>query len=348
MDKKLSAKFNALLDDFAVFAFHKNIPQKYIAIFREFTKSYQQVLQQYNQDPSYYINIYSTFIVLFKEQCQSPYQFELYHHKIRAPFDYYKFSIDFVHPLVDLERSTVKGIEHLDKIEQLLKQKENVIIFANHQSEIDPQAIATLLEHSHSTFNEHLIFIAGTRVTTDPFAIPFSMGCNLLCIHSKKYIHNPPEKQYEKQMHNKRTMQHMVTLLSQGGHAIYVAPSGGRDRANVNGIVEVAPFDPHSIEMLYLMTQKTQTPTHFFPLALFTHHLLPPPPSADIATELGERRITNRGAIHLSFGNLIEMENFPRIKEATDKRKIRKVRANYLWDLVQKLYKEIPKEGQSI
>jgi glycerol-3-phosphate O-acyltransferase len=43
----------------------------------------------------------------------------------------------------------------------------------------------------------------------------------------------------------------------------YVAPSGGRDRPNQEGIVEVAPFDPQSIEMFNLMAKKSTRPTFF-------------------------------------------------------------------------------------
>jgi glycerol-3-phosphate O-acyltransferase len=34
-------------------------------------------------------------------------------------------------------------------------------------------------------------------VITDPLAIPFSMGCDLICIYSKKYIDVIPEKREE-------------------------------------------------------------------------------------------------------------------------------------------------------
>jgi len=346
MEKKSSSNFAFLLNDFSVFAAHKNIPQKYVEIFREFTNNYQKVLLQYKKDPNHYIDFFFTFVALIKEQFQHPYQFQPYHQKIRAPFDYYKFSLDFIRPLIDFAHSTVKGVEYLNKIERLLKQGNNVIIFANHQTELDPQAMILLLEHSHPTFSERLIFVAGTRVTTDPIAIPFSMGCNLLCIYSKKYMHNTPEEKHKKQMHNKRTMTHMVTLLSQGGHAIYVAPSGGRDRANTEGTVEIAPFDSHNLEMFYLMAQKAQSSTYFVPLALSTYHLLPPPLSTD--TEIGERRTTRGGTIHLSFGDFIDMANFPGKERAIDKKEERQIRSEYIWNLIKTRYLEFPKEATTL
>jgi len=283
---------------------------------------------------------FDTFIELVKERFKTPFIFEPYHKKIRHPFDYYKFGIDFLRPLVDLPHSTVSGLIHLDYITTLIKKKENVILFANHQIEADPQAISILLEKMHPKFSEELIFVAGTRVTSDPLAVPFSMGRNLLCIHSKKYIDNPPDKKHEKQMHNKRTMERMVELLAEGGHAIYVAPSGGRDRANQDGIVEVARFDPQSIEMFYLMAQKGKTPTHFFPLALSTYHLLPPPEAIDI--ELGETRITRGGAIHIHFGKEVDMKHFPGAEKTDNKKDRRGARAEYLWNCVKKEYEKFP------
>jgi glycerol-3-phosphate O-acyltransferase len=44
------------------------------------------------------------------------------------------------------------------------------------------------------------------QVTNDPICIPFSMGRNLICIHSKKHIKNPPEKVMEKTAQNMMSM----------------------------------------------------------------------------------------------------------------------------------------------
>ena len=142
-------------------------------------------------------------------------------------------------------------------------------------------------------------------------------------------------------MHNKRSMEHMVELLSKGGCSVYVAPSGGRDRTNIRGEVEVAPFDPQSIEMFYLMAKKAKCLTHFFPLALSTHHLLPPPETLE--SELGESRITRGGAIHLSFGKELNMEDFPESKAITDKKEKRRVRAEYICKNVKEMYDQFPK-----
>lgn len=341
MDKKLNGSIQALLAKIDKLSDSKELPEKYTQILKDFIRSYQEVIRNHGNDPESFTDVFYSFIEFMKEQVRDPFQFEPYHEKMRSPIDYYKFGLDFLRPLVDLPNSTISGVKNIDYIESLLKKKENVILFANHQIEADPHAISILLEKTHPKFSEELIFVAGTRVTTDPFAIPFSMGRNLLCIHSKKYIDNPPKDQHKKQMHNKRTMARMVELLSKGGHAIYVAPSGGRDRINADGIIEIAPFDPRSLGMYYLMVQKAKKPTHFFPLSLSTYHLLPPPDTTE--TELGETRITRGGAIHLHFGKEIDMEHFPGAEKAKDKKDLRRIRAEYLWECVNREYKKFPK-----
>lgn len=279
-----------------------------------------------------------TFLNILEEQRKKPFVFAPYHESVRKPFDYYRFGNDFFRPLIDFAHSTIKGRPHLDEIASRLKKGENVILLANHQTEGDPYAISLLIEKDYPALAEEMIFVAGMRVITDPVAIPFSMGRNLLCIYSKRYIDHPPEEKAQKQLHNKRTMQLMSDLLGQGGKIIYVAPSGGRDRPNAAGKVEVAPFDAQSIEMLYLMSKKASRPTHFYPLALATYALFPPPD--DIQVELGEDRVTKLVDIHLAFGKQIDMENFPGSEEE-DKHARRKARANYIWNLVKEDYEQI-------
>ena len=284
------------------------------------------------------------FLELLELQFHSPYTFQPYHKKIRHPIDYYRFGIELILPLVDLDLSTITGMPHLHWISHKLKAKENIILLANHQTETDPQAIAILLEKDFSDIGEKIIYIAGERVVTDPLAIPFSMGCDLLCIYSKRHIDSPPQLKTEKRLHNKHTMERMSALLKEGGKIIYVAPSGGRDRKNEQGIVEVAPFDPNSIEMFYLMARKAQTPTHFIPLALATYDLLPPPEI--VQKELGEVRYAKRTPIHLSLGAPFNMDHFPGSEE-TDKLSRRKNRALALDQMIQRMYATITQKVNS-
>jgi glycerol-3-phosphate O-acyltransferase len=269
------------------------------------------------------------------DELRNPFAFEPYHQRVTSPFDYYRFGLELMRPLIIFERSKVINLENVEKIAEQVKNKENVILFANHQTEPDPQIINLLLESKFPDLVKEMIFVAGHRVISDPLAIPFSRGCNLLCIFSKKYLEFPPEEKSQKQMHNQKTLQRMKSLLEEGGKCIYVAPSGGRDRMNSEGIVEVAPFDSQSIELFYLISQQVQPSTHFYPLALSTYDLLPPP--ASIETTLGERRHAQCAPVSLSFGNEIEMRDFPG-NISTDKRKNRELRTEYIFKLVKDDY----------
>lgn len=311
------------------------VPTKLKENLESFYLCYKEALKESKQETSAYEEQFLIFLDLLVQQMKNRFVFSPYHERVRKPFDYYKFGNEFLRPLIDFPRSRLKGKENIDEIIACLKKGENVILLANHQTEADPQAISLLLDNSLA---EEMIFVAGERVVTDPLAIPFSMGRNLLCIYSKRYIDHPLEEKAKKQLHNKRTMELMSQLLSEGGKSIYVAPSGGRDRKNAQGSVEVAPFDAQSIEMFYLMAKRAQKPTHFYPLALSTYDLLPPP--AEVQVELGETRITRLAPIGIAFGKRIDMEHFPG-SEIEDKHARRKARADYIWNLVKGDYETL-------
>lgn len=283
-----------------------------------------------NKSPLLFIKL----IELIAEQ-REPYQFDIFHRSIRQPFDYYQFGLDFIRPFVDFAHSKILGLENLQKIQQQLQQGDNVILLANHQTEPDPQIISLLLEKVAPELATDMIFIAGHRVISDPMAIPMSMGRNLLCIYSKKHMNYPPEKKAQKVLHNQRTMKKMSELLNEGNCCIYVAPSGGRDRPNANGEVEVAPFDPQSIELFWLMAQQADRPTHFYPLTLRTYELMPPP--RQVERELGEQRLIKFTPIFLAFGEEIEMDHFPG-SQGLDKKTKRNKRAEYIWNKVRHDY----------
>ncbi len=302
---------------------------------QKFYDSYREALEKNNTHIDAHEPILNQFLELVLDELQHPSKFEAFHQRILEPVNFYKFGLDIIRPLVKFEDSHLYNTDQLDKMIAELAKGENVILLANHQTEPDPQAIALLLENKYDQLAKKIIFIAGDRVISDPLAIPFSKGCNLLCIFSKKHIENPPERKSEKLLHNKKTMHQLGILLSEGGKIIYVAPSGGRDRPNEQGAVEVAQFDPQSIEMFRLIAKQSLRPCHFYPLALATYNLLPPPRS--IETELGESRHAQCTPIHLSFGKEIDMENFPG-SDCIDKRELRKNRADHIRNLVVEEY----------
>lgn len=298
----------------------------------EFYTTYQKALQDNGKNAAAYEPILTQYLEFIIQESQSPYQFENYHQAIRSPFDFHRFGIEVFKPLIRMEDSEIRHPERLKEIEEHLAHGDNVVLFANHQTEPDPQIISAMLEKEHIKLSEEMIFVAGNRVTTDPVAIPVSKGCNLLCIYSKKHIENPPEEKQRKQLHNQKTMHRMSQLLSEGSKCIYVAPSGGRDRMNhETGKVDIAPFDSASIEMFWLMAQHSSKPTHFYPLSLSTYDILPPPKTVE--KDVGERRYAQCAPVFLSFGKEIDMKDFPG-NEGLDKKAKREARAQYIFGLV--------------
>ncbi len=308
---------------------------KLVRLIKEFQKNYLDAISSL-PDKEKRLKDLEVLIQLIFDQIRHPHSFEIFHKAIRKPFDYYQFGNDFIRPFIDFCHSKILGEENLQRIEHQIKEKENVILLANHQTEPDPQVISLLLENKHPHLASEMVFVAGHRVITDPMAIPMSLGRNLLCIYSKKHISYPPEKKEEKILHNQRTLKQMQELLNQGGYCIYVAPSGGRDRTDGLGNIQLEPFDPQSIELFWLLGNHAEKLTHFYPLALKTYDLMPPPRLVE--KELGEQRSIHFTSVFLSFGDEIDMVHFPGSEEY-DKKTFRKKRAEWIWHEVCRQYR---------
>ena len=65
--------------------------------------------------------------------------------------------------LINFEKSIVASIDMLEKIEQQLKNGDNVVLMANHQTEADPAVWALLVEAKFPEMARNLIYIAGMR-----------------------------------------------------------------------------------------------------------------------------------------------------------------------------------------
>jgi glycerol-3-phosphate O-acyltransferase len=87
-------------------------------------------------------------------------------------YDFYKFGCDFFRPAMDLENSVVLGQENLAKAVQQIKDGENVVFLANHQSEADPQVFSVLLDTiGLNDEAADVVYVAGHKVTTDALAM---------------------------------------------------------------------------------------------------------------------------------------------------------------------------------
>ena len=105
-----------------------------------------QALVDAGLDPDDYDTLWHTLLDQLTLQLDTPFTFEPFHRGLRAPFDYYRFGLDFLRPLVDKAASSLRGHDHLDRVTAQLAAGENVIFLANHQTEGDPQAIVVAPE----------------------------------------------------------------------------------------------------------------------------------------------------------------------------------------------------------
>jgi len=236
----------------------------------------------------------------------TPYEFPSYHRAIRTPYDYYQMANMYIGCLIDFDRSILRFPERWSTIQQQLDRGENVILFANHQSEGDAAFIPLLTEISHPGLGRRVTYVAGDRVVTDLLAKPFSMGKDLLCVHSKKHMDDVPEEKTKKMKQNLATIKEMQRLLNKGGMLIWIAPAGGRDRRKADGSLVPDKFDPQAIEMMRkLGTKSSAAKTHFYPLAMATYDIMPPPAASEKA--IGEERIVNFTGAGLSLGEEVDV-----------------------------------------
>jgi len=226
---------------------------------------------------------------------------------LREPYDYYKLGNDYINELVNYDRSVLGQPERWDEMVAQLDRGENVILLANHQSEADAAFIPLLTMKSHPGLGEKVVYVAGARVVGDLMAKPFSMGRNLICVHSKK--HMTKETRSQQMRDNIKAIKAMEAMLRAGGCILWIAPSGGRDRRNVDTrILQPDNFDPDVVEMVRKVgTKAGMPPTHYYPFAMATYDVMPPPEQT--GGNLGEERNVNYTGVGLSLAEEIDVVN---------------------------------------
>jgi glycerol-3-phosphate O-acyltransferase len=288
---------------------------------------------------------FSTLFDILLYELRHPFQFGPYHKAVRGPeFNYTAFGNMFSRPLCNLRRSFMdQGSKTtFRRITEQLAAGDNVCLMGNHQSEADPFAIYHMFRHyfgeSGAELAERTLYMAGDRVRDDPLAAPFSVGRSMLTVYSKKHILDEPDRRSEKQSHNRKTLQEMERLFAAGGQCVWFAPSGGRDRrAPDTGRVECAPFDPDAIELFRLSADRAGRPCHYYPMAIGTFHMLPPPDRVE--KEKGEQRIVSYAPLWMSVMPEIDLDSA--VGASLSKAEKRQARATWLYDLVVSKYKEI-------
>ncbi|XP_058088062.1 glycerol-3-phosphate acyltransferase ATS11, chloroplastic-like isoform X4 [Magnolia sinica] len=117
-----------------------------------------------------------------------------------------------------------------DQAPYVWKFGHNVVLISNHQTEAEPMIIALLLETLHPHVAEKMTYVAGDRVVTDPVCKPFSMGRNLVCVYSKKHMHDIPELAEMKKKANTLSLKEMALLLRS---STWQGPPNARARQNI-------------------------------------------------------------------------------------------------------------------
>lgn len=234
-------------------------------------------------------------------EVEDPFVFSPYHKAMREPFDYYMFGQNYIRPLVDFRNSYVGNISLFSEMEEKLQQGHNIVLISNHQTEADPAIIALLLEKTNPRISEDLTYVAGDRVITDTLCKPFSMGRNLVCVYSKKHMHDVPELAEIKKRANTRSLKEMALLLRGGSQIIWIAPSGGRDRPDPQTEEWFpAPFDASSVDNIRRLAEHSGVPGHIYPLSILCHDIMPPP--RQVQKEIGEKRVISYSGTGLSLG----------------------------------------------
>ena len=227
-------------------------------------------------------------------QYLSPYTFPSRHERILTPFNYFLFGQRYCGNLINFNSSYVGNIEGFVKIREQLDMGDNVVIMANHQSEADPGVWAWMTQYISPSLSTDVYYVAGDRVVLDTFAKPFSMGRNLICVHSKRHMEDDPLLRAEKMKTNQRSVRELGNMLKEGGALIWIAPSGGRDRIDPEiGTYRPAVFDPSAVQLLKRLVDKNSKSHkgHIYPMAMVSAEIMPPPGGVEKVHSVTSERV---------------------------------------------------------
>lgn len=182
-----------------------------------------------------------------------------------------------------------------------------------------------------------MYYIAGDRVIMDPVAKPFSMGRNLICVHSKRHMDDDPKTKAAKMATNQRSVREMGKLFKQGGIPLWVAPSGGRDRKDESGEYAVSGFDPSAVMLLYRLMASAKIPAHIYPMAMASAEILPPPET--VQKDLGEERKMDFRGVGISIGE--ELDTKAILAGIEDKNEQAEKLSSVAYEKVKELYKPL-------
>jgi glycerol-3-phosphate O-acyltransferase len=320
------------------------IPKQLLPLWEDFFANYKKAILSADL-PTHDMKLVSEMQAAIADtvlnQMANPYKFPSKHEGITKPYDYFEFGQKYVGSLIDFTKSWVGHRERFDQIEAQLKAGENAIILANHQSEADPGIWAHMLMHTHPDLAKQIIYVAGDRVVSDPLCVPFSLGRNLFCVHSKRHIDDDPATKDEKAATNRQTLRNMGLSMASGGTLLWIAPAGGRDRPGDDNVYVPAQFDVGSVDLMRALASKvekrTKRKTHLYPFAMYSAPLMPPPKVVEKG--VGEWRMVNFTGVGISLGGEIDAD--ASTAGLTDKAEISEAFAGAVYERVCALYAEL-------
>lgn len=174
----------------------EEMPERYRETFRQLFENYKgELAKKYGEREAdrVAIRMFKEMAKVYAEEMRVGYTFPAYHEAVRGPpFDYFALGNEYVSHLIDWRTSLVRNIDAFAEMDAATKRGENVFLLSNHQTEADAAFFPLLLDSKFPGFGERMVFVAGDRVVTDMLAKPFSMGRNLLCVHSKRHLDDDP------------------------------------------------------------------------------------------------------------------------------------------------------------
>eukprot|EP00850_Spirogloea_muscicola_P021404 SM000247S08293 [mRNA] locus=s247:155693:158172:- [translate_table: standard] len=305
---------------------------------KAFYYNYRSAVERSNAaDPiAVAVTVMATVFDRVMVQFEEPFTFPSHHLRMMDPYDYYAFGQNYVRPLIDFDTSYLGNQAVFDTIQQQILEGHNVVLLANHQTEADPAVMALMLEHTHPLLAENLTYVAGDRVVLDPVCKPFSMGRNLLCVFSKKRLHDVPELADAKAAANRRTLKAMAGLFKEGGLLVWIAPSGGRDRPDpATGTWQPAQFDVGTVDLMRRLVVDGGPPGHLYPLAMTCYDIMPPP--RQMEKELGEQRLIGYHGVGISVAP--ELDHWAILRSTDDKKAAKEEIAQAAWAEVRDQYR---------
>ena len=100
------------------------VPEKTYKIVLQLYESYARSLELAGFRMQDFDHLFDDLLMLMIKHLKNPFYFGSYHKRILEPYNYFRFGIEFIRPLVDQQRSRVLGIDTIKKISNQLRARK--------------------------------------------------------------------------------------------------------------------------------------------------------------------------------------------------------------------------------